>query len=163
MTQHRDQPDQDKGELATPEDQQISTEASSSSSSSPPSSGAAARLGAGVAELHVPEPSADLERALLRLGTVLPVVGLLVMGVAWYRASGTGYDAEQIPYLISGGLVGLGWVLIGLGLFLRYSLTRLLRFGVARMVHEQQAQADRMVEAIARLEQAIRDAEPTAS
>ncbi len=128
------------------------------SSDARPAHSAVDRLGAGVAELHVPEPSADVETALLRVGMVLPIVGLVIVGVAWYGASGTGYVAKQIPYLISGGLVGLGLLLIGLGLFLRYSLTRLLRFGIARMVAEQQSQADRLVEAMDRLEQTLREA-----
>ena len=116
---------------------------------------AAERLEQGVTELRVPEPSADMERALIRLGMALPIVGLILIGVAWYGASGTGYVADQIPYLISGGLVGLGLVLIGGGLFLRYSITHLIRYGVARMVYEQQAQADRLVGAMGSLEQTI--------
>jgi hypothetical protein len=114
------------------------------------------RLERGVTELRVPEPSADRERLLIRLGMALPVIGLVIIGLAWYGASGTGYVADQIPYLISGGVAGLGLVLIGLGLFLRYSVTHLIRFGVARMVHEQQVQADRIVEAMASLEAAVR-------
>jgi len=116
---------------------------------------AAERLEQGVTELRVPEPSADMERALIRLGMALPIVGLVLIGVAWWGASGTGYVADQIPYLISGGLVGLGLVLIGGGLFLRYSITHLIRYGVARMVYEQQAQADRVVGAMGSLEQTI--------
>lgn len=117
------------------------------------------RLERDVTELRVPEPTADVERTLIRLGMALPIVGLVIVGVAWYGASGTGYVADQLPYLISGGVGGLGLILIGIGLFLRYSVTHLIRFGVARVVHEQQAQADRIVEAVGRLEQAIRTAD----
>lgn len=123
------------------------------------------RLERDVTELRVPEPTADVERLLIRLGMALPIIGLVILGVAWYGASGTGYVADQIPYLISGGIGGLGLILIGLGLFLRYSVTHLIRFGVARVVHEQQAQADRIVEAMGSLEEAIRTlnaSEPTA-
>ena len=114
------------------------------------------RLERDVTELRVPEPTADVERLLIRLGMALPIIGLVIIGVAWYGASGTGYVADQIPYLISGGVGGVGLILTGLGLFLGYSVTHLIRFGVARMVHEQQAQADRIVEAMGSLEQAIR-------
>ncbi len=114
------------------------------------------RLERDVTELRVPEPTADVERLLIRLGMALPIIGLVILGVAWYGASGTGYVADQVPYLISGGIGGLGLILIGLGLFLRYSVTHLIRFGVARVVHEQQAQADRIVEAMGSLEEAIR-------
>jgi hypothetical protein len=37
-------------------------------------------------------------------------------------------------------------------LFLRFSLARLLRFWLARLVVEQQAQTDRVVDALARIE-----------
>ena len=55
------------------------------------------RLGAGVAELHVPEPSSDVETALLRLGMALPIVGLVIVGVAWYGASGNGLRGGPDP------------------------------------------------------------------
>ncbi|MDQ6697515.1 MAG: hypothetical protein M3Z46_08675 [Actinomycetota bacterium] len=116
------------------------------------------RLERDITELRVPEPTADVERALIRIGMALPIVGLVIVGVAWYGASGTGYVADQLPYLISGGVGGLALILIGIALFLRYSVTHLIRFGVARVVHEQQAQADRIVEAMGSLEAAIRTA-----
>ena len=119
-------------------------------------SAAVDRLEAGVAALRLSEPSADLERNLLRAAVALPVIGLILIGLAWYGASGTGYVADQIPYLISGGLIGLGLVLIGLGLFLRFSLTKLFRFWLARLVYEHQTQTDRMVDAMAKVEAAIR-------
>ena len=48
-------------------------------------------------------------------------------------------------------------MLTGFGLFLRFSVSRLLRFGLARLVHEHQAQTDRIVEALSALEAAIRE------
>ena len=123
-----------------------------------PSSTAADRLEAGVNDLHVPEPSADSEALLLKLGLALPVVGLVLIMAAWYQASGAKFVADQIPMLISGGILGVGLVIVGLGLFIRFSLARLLRFWLARLVVEQQAQTDRLVDALARVEDAIRDA-----
>ena len=117
---------------------------------------AAERLHAGARELTVPEPLAEAESMLLNVGLALPVLGLILIGVAWYSASGTANVAEQVPYLISGGIVGLALVLIGIGLFVRYSLTRLFRFWLARMLIEQQTQTDRVVEAIDNLETALR-------
>ncbi|CAN5876018.1 hypothetical protein BH23ACT2_BH23ACT2_13450 [soil metagenome] len=115
------------------------------------------RLEAGVAELRVPEPDADAERMLLKVGFALPIVGVALILVAWWTTSGTAFVAEQIPMLISGGLLGLGLVVVGLGLFIRFSLARLLRFWMARLVVEQQAQTDRMVAALDRIEAAVRD------
>ena len=118
---------------------------------------AADRLEAGVDDLHVPEPSADAEATLLKLGFALPAIGLVLILLAWWNASDTPYVADQVPMLISGGLVGLGLAIMGVGLFLRFSLARVLRFWLARMVAEQQLQTDRVVEALARVESALKD------
>jgi hypothetical protein len=72
--------------------------------------------------------------------------------VAYWNASGSKFVADQVPMLISGGILGLGLAIVGLGLFIRFSLARLLRFWLARLVVEQQAQTDRVVDALARIE-----------
>lgn len=114
----------------------------------------AARLEAGVADLHVPEPRADAEALLLKLGLALPVVGVVLILLAWWNAAGTAYVADQMPMLISGGLFGLALIIVGVGLVLRFSLARILRFWLARLVVEQQAQTDRIVDALAKVEAA---------
>jgi len=119
---------------------------------------AADRLEAGVGDLHVPEPSADSEALLLKLGFALPIVGVVLILLAYWQSSGSKYVADQIPMLISGGLLGLALVIVGLGLFIRFSIARVLRFWLARLVVEQQAQTDRLVDALARVESAVRDA-----
>ena len=53
-------------------------------------------------------------------------------------------------------LVGLALAMLGMGLYLRFSLARLLRFWMARTVLEQQAQTDRVVDALAKVEDALR-------
>jgi hypothetical protein len=113
---------------------------------------AADRLEQGVEDLHVPEPSADAEGLLLKIGLVLPVIGVILILVAYWNASGSKYVADQVPMLISGGILGIGLAIIGVGLFIRFSLARLLRFWLARMVVEQQTQTDRVVEALSRIE-----------
>jgi len=113
---------------------------------------AADRLELGVEDLHVPEPSADAEGLLLKIGLALPVIGVILILVAYWNASGSKYVADQVPMLISGGILGIGLAIIGVGLFIRFSLARLLRFWLARMVVEQQTQTDRVVEALGRIE-----------
>ncbi|MBA3280941.1 MAG: hypothetical protein H0U29_01795 [Acidimicrobiia bacterium] len=113
-----------------------------------PSTTAADRLEAGVADVHVPEPSADSEALLLKVGFALPIVGVVLILVAWWQAAGSKFVADQIPMLISGGILGLALIIVGLGLFIRFSLARLLRFWLARLVVEQQAQTDRLVDAV---------------
>ncbi|MFN8040627.1 MAG: hypothetical protein U0Q07_15545 [Acidimicrobiales bacterium] len=108
-----------------------------------------------LAEVNVKTPADQGERTYLLVGMGLAVVGLLVILIGWWGASGTAIVAEQIPYLISGGLLGLGLVIIGGALFVRYSLTRYLRFWVIRSVYEQRAQADRQVEVLERIEASL--------
>ena len=98
-----------------------------------------------------------LDRWLPGSGAALPVIGLVLMLAAWWSASDTPYVADQIPMLISGGLVGLGLLLVGVGLFLRYSLTRLFRFWLARVIVEQQTQNERVLAALDGIETAIRE------
>ncbi|MCB1030878.1 MAG: hypothetical protein KDA95_06030 [Acidimicrobiales bacterium] len=119
------------------------------------SSSAADRLSAGIEELHVPEPSADAEALLLKVGFALPVIGVVLILIAYWNASGAKFVADQVPMLISGGILGVGLAIIGVGLFIRFSLARLLRFWLARLVVEQQAQTDRVVEALGRIETSL--------
>lgn len=116
------------------------------------------RLASGVGDLHVPEPSGDAEAMLLKIGFALPLVGVALMLVAWWNSAGTKYVADQVPMLISGGLVGMGLILVGVGLFVRFSMARLFRFWLARLVAEQQAQTDRLIAALEGVESAVRDA-----
>lgn len=113
------------------------------------------RLEQEVQTVHVPERSADAEQRLLLLSVLLPIAGLVLLGIGWFGASDTGYVADQIPYLISGGLLGLALIIIGVGLFVRFSLARMYRLWLARVIHEQHAQTDRLVEALERVEAAL--------
>lgn len=53
------------------------------------------------------------ERLLFAVGGALVVAGLLAIIVGWVGTSRTVLVAGQIPYLVSGGLLGLGLVFIG--------------------------------------------------
>ncbi|TWP46991.1 hypothetical protein FKR81_33620 [Lentzea tibetensis] len=73
----------------------------------------------------------DRGRARLRaglgvVGTLLMTCGIAAILFAWWGTAHTGYVFEQIPYLVSGGLLGLG--LIGVGGFLYFGswLTKLM-------------------------------------
>ena len=54
--------------------------------------------------------STTVDRALAVASAVLLPLGLLVIVLGWYGAAHTPYLFEQVPYLISGGLLGLGMV-----------------------------------------------------
>ena len=96
----------------------------------------AARFSEGVRKLRVGRASIVLsERILLVLGGVLAPLGLLVVLLGWWGASHTAYEFEQLPYVISGGLLGLGLVFIGCFFYFAHWLTQLVK------EHRQQSAA----------------------
>ncbi|MCZ7526362.1 MAG: hypothetical protein M5U14_08320 [Acidimicrobiia bacterium] len=95
------------------------------------------------------------ERLLLALGGLLVLGGLALVGVAWWRTSETSALDEQMEYLVAGGLLGIVVATVGAVVWLRGSLARYLRYTLVRLVHEQREQTDRVVDALARLEDRI--------
>lgn len=89
----------------------------------------------------------DLERWLMIAGAIAVPLGLLAILLGWQGASNTPYEFEQVPYLISGGLFGVGLLVLGGFFYFGYWLTRLVR--------EQEAQSDRVAQALERIEQVL--------
>lgn len=119
-----------------------------------PTQGAEDRLEefqAELARLRVRRTSPTTEQRLLLAGIVLMPLGLLLVLVGYAGASGTTDFSSQVPYLLSGGVLGLGLTIVGAALFLRYSLGRYLRFWLLRLIYEEHAGAELQVEAIDRL------------
>ena len=85
------------------------------------------------------------DQAMSAGAAVLLPLGLVMVFLSWYGAARTPYLFEQVPYLISGGLLGLGLVLTG-GFVL---------FGswIARTARQQQAISNELLEAV----RAVRD------
>ncbi len=104
-----------------------------------------------IADMGLRDPATSRERMLVRLGAVLLVVGPVIAVIAYLQdraTSGTGVALQQGDDQIL-ALMGLAVAVLGLGLFLRYSLANFLRFWLARLSYEQQAQTDRLVAALA--------------
>jgi peptidoglycan biosynthesis protein MviN/MurJ (putative lipid II flippase) len=78
-----------------------------------PTSSRRERFRASVGQLAERSTSTDLIRWMLIPGSLAIVLGFVIMALGWYGASHTAREIEQIPYLISGGLVGLGLVIVG--------------------------------------------------
>jgi hypothetical protein len=104
-----------------------------------------------IAGMGIKTPVDADERRWLIAGLVLVVVGLVLIIAGYIGASGTVNVGLQMPYLISGGFLGLAVVVVGVGLFVRYSLSRYLRFWLVRSIMEERALADRQIEALERL------------
>jgi hypothetical protein len=62
---------------------------------------------------------ANWDRAL---AAVLVLLGVIALIIGWWGVSGTGLAAEQNPYLVSGGLLGLALIGIGCTLWLSADL-----------------------------------------
>ena len=57
--------------------------------------------------------SGDLLRMVLMPASVLLLLGFAFMLLGWWGAAHTHRQIEQIPYLISGGLIGFAMVVLG--------------------------------------------------
>lgn len=55
----------------------------------------------------------NLSRLVVQFGTLLCVAGFVVMFLGWNGAATYTFTPAQIPYLISGGIGGLGLIIIG--------------------------------------------------
>lgn len=97
---------------------------------------------------------ATSDAILAAVAAVLLPLGLFVIILGWYGAAHTPYLFEQVPYAISGGMVGLGLVIAG----------GLLFFGswIARGSAAQQATSDVMIALLQEIrdELALRPEEP---
>jgi hypothetical protein len=70
------------------------------------------RLATETAKLRA-RRSVPFDRWFQIAGAVLPVLGLLAIAVGWYGVSHTARTWRQTPYLVSGGLLGLGLIFLG--------------------------------------------------
>lgn len=67
------------------------------------------------------------QQILTIVGGFMMPLGLAVIGIGWYGTAHTGYVFEQIPYLVSGGLLGLGLTFCGALTFFSAWLARLVQ------------------------------------
>lgn len=98
------------------------------------------RLQGSVSKLRSRSGAGRPERWLMIVGGGGVVVGLLAIILGWVGASRTPYIFEQLPYLISGGLLGLAIAVVG-GLFY-------FGYWVTRQIQETRRQADETGEAL---------------
>lgn len=80
---------------------------------SEPSTSRRLRFRTAINELADRSTSNDLVRWMLVPGSIFVLLGFNIMLFGWFGASRTARQIEQIPYLISGGLVGLAFVVLG--------------------------------------------------
>lgn len=85
------------------------------------------RLASAMAGLRTRTQATDAARVLLVVGSVVAPLGLVMIFLGWWGASHTPNVYEQIPYSISGGMLGLGLVFFGGFAYFAYWLTSLVR------------------------------------
>lgn len=95
-------------------------------------------------------PRADVRQALLVAGAVAMGLGMVAIVLGWYGASHSAYLFQEVPYLISGGLLGVALVAGGGFLFFAAWIVRLMdeqrRF--SNRVEQTLEQVDRALAAI---------------
>lgn len=104
-----------------------------------------------VAQLQLRAARGDRERLFLAAGIVALVVGIVLTVVGGISASGSAVAADQTAAIATGSYIGIALLIAGAALFIRYSVGRMLRFWLVRLVHEQRTETDRLIAAIERL------------
>ena len=94
------------------------------------------RVGGGTLKLN--------ERILMVLGGIFAPLGVIVVILGWYGAAHTPYTFEQLPYMISGGLLGVGLIFLGSFFYFAHWITELVK--------EHRTQSSAIVEALQRLQ-----------
>lgn len=97
-------------------------------------------LAKGLARLRRRASMAPTDRWLAIAGGVLMPLGVILVFIGWYGAAHTTRLFEEVPYLISGGLLGIVLSTIGAALYFGYWLTRIV------------AGERQMIEVLARME-----------
>ena len=83
-------------------------------------------LAKGLPRLRRRAGMAPTDRWLAIAGGVLMPLGVILVIIGWYGASHTTRLFEQVPYMISGGLMGIVLVIAGGFCYFGYFLARLL-------------------------------------
>ena len=97
-----------------------------------------------VSRLRSRTREGGLDRALLVVGGVLLPLGVLLVILGWLGASHTVLLFEQIPYVVSGGLLGLALVIVGGFVYFTYWQTLLVR--------ESRTSSREVIDGLARIE-----------
>ncbi|MEY2473836.1 MAG: hypothetical protein QOK28_3165 [Actinomycetota bacterium] len=107
------------------------------------------RLAVAMSRLRTRSQSTDAARVLLVVGSIAVPLGLVMIVLGWWGASHTPNVYEQIPYSISGGMLGLGLVFFGGFAYFAYWLTSLVR-ATQRDTAETRAVLERIEELLSR-------------
>jgi hypothetical protein len=100
-----------------------------------------------VADMRLRDPATGLDRLLVKLGVVGLATGVGFGVAAWFISHGTRNPLQQRDAIVV-ALLGLTVAVVGAALFVKGALAGFLRFWMARLCYEQQAQADRIAASV---------------
>jgi len=121
------------------------------------------RLTEGADDLSERRPSMFAhQRFVLTVAAALMVLGLSLILLGWIGAAHSTLIEEQVPYLISGGLLGLALAVIGGLTLFSHWLTVLIREARQREAARQQDHQELMT-TLRSLTEALTQEEPTAN
>ncbi len=100
-----------------------------------------------IADMGLRDPATSRDRTLLRMGAAGLMLGPAIAIAAYFMSHGTTNPLSQRDAIIV-ALIGVSITVAGGALFVRYSMATFLRFWLARLSFEQQAQTDRVVAAL---------------
>lgn len=98
-----------------------------------------------MSEMRIEDPSPGRHGLWARVGLVVMIVGLGVCLLAVGRSQGTS-DAFAQRDAMALGLAGIATTILGAAVYLRYSVTKVLRFWLARLSYDLQVHADRIAD-----------------
>jgi hypothetical protein len=112
-----------------------------------------ARLSALVEKARPGRAGRNVRKTMQMAGMAIIVLGFVFILLGWYGASHSPYLYEEVPYLISGGLLGVAMV-IGGGVLVRSAWT-------LRQIEEDRRNALAIVRSVDRLERILRSLDET--
>ena len=130
-----------------------STATSTPASTSTPVPTRLQRLGAAIDRARPSRSGRNIRKWMEMIGMALIVFGFVCILLGWYGAAHSPYLYQEVPYLISGGLLGVALV-IGGGIFVRSAWSM-------RQVEEDRRNALAIVRSVDRLERILRSLDET--
>jgi hypothetical protein len=129
------------------------TSTSTSTSPSTPVPTRLRRLGVAIDRARPSRSGRNIRKWMEMIGMALIVFGFVCILLGWYGAAHSPYLYQEVPYLISGGLLGVALV-IGGGIFVRSAWSM-------RQVEEDRRNALAIVRSVDRLERILRSLDET--
>ncbi len=106
------------------------------------------RLGAALDRIRPGRAGRNVRKVMQTAGMLVMAFGFVVILLGWYGAAHSPYLYEEVPYLISGGLLGVALVIAG-GVLVRSAWT-------LRTIEEERRNALAIVRSVDRLERILR-------